>query len=315
VPTWATPASSSPTFTHRISTGQTINSIAYNGSNLYVAAGNSGALYTSADGATWTSRTSGFGSNNINKVFFGNSLWVAVGANGTITTSSDGTTWTARTANMSTNAINDVIFANSTWVAVGAGGGATNTGGITYSTDGITWTRKSQTPTIGTGYNAIAWNGTNYVIAADISTNNYLYASTASGTWTAGADGTGSNLINVYWDGTRNILIDASGGVWYSTSTTVGTTTSISGLIMRTASRSNYYYNGNLYSNGITISIYSSTPTASNYYTKSIMPFLSPIAKNTSAGGITGSGNATLFVGSAGYIITSGDNGEIFTSF
>ena len=178
--------------------GETFNKIAYNGTNLWVAVNNVGALYTSPDARTWTSRTSQFGASNIYDVAYANNLWVAVGNAGKISTSTDGITWTARTANMSTNQISAVAYGNGVWVAVGDGGGATNTGGITYSTDGTTWTRKSQTLTIGTSYRSVVWNGTNWIVGATQSTNNYLYASTPSGTWPAGQTGQNSTINKLF---------------------------------------------------------------------------------------------------------------------
>lgn len=205
-----------------------LHSFAYNGSNLYVAVGGNGNVWSSTDGNTWTERTSGT-AVDFNKVAYGGGIFVAVGQTGTIITSTDGTTWTARTSNMSTNNLLDVHYANSTWVVVGQGGGATNTGGLAYSTDGITWTRKSQTPTIGTSYWAVTYNGTNWLIGADVSVENAIYASTPSGTWTAVTIGSGAN--GIFWldyDGTRTLLAEATSREFYtSTSTTFASWTKI----------------------------------------------------------------------------------------
>lgn len=309
---WA--ASSGITWTQRIQTGANgFYRVEYNGSNLYVAVGEAGMLYSSSDGITWTSRTSGFGANSIADVAYGNGLWVAVGANGTLTTSTDGTTWTARTSNMSTNTINAVIYANSTWVAVGTGGGSTNTGGIIYSTDGTTWTRKSQTLTVGVGYNAVSWNGTNWIVGADLSTNNYLYASTPSGTWTAGSTGSGSNVLRVYWDGTRHTTIETTTfRPRYSTSTTLGTTTEIS-FAPRTngSTGQSYYYNNLIYiTNGVYIQTL--TPTSSTSATIG-MPIQAPAAISNTTAWIQQSQQTTIFAGSAG-LIFAGQQG-LWTSF
>lgn len=311
---WAT-ASTTLSFTQRATggSGAAFQSIVYNGSNLWVAVATDGVLMSSSDATTWTNRTSGFGVNTILKVAYGNGLWVAVGGNGTLATSSDGTTWTVRTSNMGANDIADVVYANSVWVAVGQGGGTTNTGGIIYSTDGITWTRKSQSLTVGASYNSVIWNGTNWIVGADHSTNNYLYASTPSGTWTAGASGTAASIMQIFWDGTRHIAVTSStGATSFSTSTTLGTVTDYSASTLRSSKIRNYYYNGKIYSVGTYIVEYDPAPQATTY-----MPIkniaLSPGTRNN-ADGTSSNANAAIWVGSQGYI-TSDNSGRIYTSF
>jgi hypothetical protein len=304
------------TWTNRATFEHGLTSIAYNGTDLYVAVGSSERLLSSPDGITWTERTSGFtGGSSINKVAFGNGLWVAVGGGGQITTSTNGTTWTARTANMSTNTINDVLYANSIWVAVGAGGGTTNTGGITYSTDGTTWTRKSQSLTIGTGYATVMYNGTNWIVGSSLSTNNYIYASTPSGTWTAGHTGTSLSIRNFFYDGTRTLEIPSDGSLRYSTSATVGTTTQLDGIQLRNANQYNYYYNGKIYSMGQLIMVVDTTPQTGDRG-KVYLPLISP-GMQIDQNGTPVDRSATIFVGSAGYIVSSlySSSSQIFTSF
>jgi hypothetical protein len=315
---WAAPASSGYTFTQRkLADGNEIYAIAYNGSNLFVAAGANGVLFTSPDGLTWTSRTSGFGANYVINVAYGNGLWVAVGGNGTITTSTDGITWTARTSNMGTNEIRGITYANSLWVAVGGGGGTANTGGITYSTDGITWTRKSQSLTVGSNYWDVVWNGTNWIVGADHSTNNYLYASTPSGTWTVGATGSASGVFKVAWDGTRHITVENSANFIsrYSTSTTLGTTTAYSSAHRGTVQYPGGYalYNGKFYTqSGGYLGIIS--PSSSQYTTVE-PPYL--VSGYVNSSGTPTNTPQSIWVGSLGIIIsgTTGGAGSIYTSF
>ena len=250
---WQTPASGAITWTSRLgSSSYNINFIAYNGSNLYVAGGQTGTLYTSTDAKTWTARTSGFGSNDIYKIHYvaGLSLWIAVGNNGTLTTSPDGITWTARTSNIGANTINDIASDGTTVVAVGEGGGTTNTGGIIYSSNGTTWTRKSQSLTVGDYYYCVAYNGTNWLVGATSSTNNYLYASSPSGSWTVGAIST-LQIRQIIWDGTRHTII-TSGNPRTTTSVTLTSPTLISSAgapfvsTYPTLNQSSYY-NGYFY--------------------------------------------------------------------
>lgn len=313
VPTWVTPASGVTTWTVRYGLTSTMYAGAYNGTNLYVIVGGSGTLLTSPDGITWTARTSGFGTTGIYTVAYGNGLWVAAGDTGLLSTSTDGITWTLRTSNMGTNQINHVIYANSTWIAVGRGGGTTNTGGIIYSTDGITWTRKAQSITVGDTYSAVSWNGTNFIVAASVSTNNYLYATTPSGTWTAGADGSNSALRQIVWDGSRNWVTTAGGATRYSTSATLGTTTVIQNVSTLTGTgeqdgkNKNYYYNGRFY-----ISI--NTGTTADFSTSVFQTSYVPTGTRQLAPGAGSSVDTTyLFIGSIGQIIYN--NNAILTSF
>lgn len=309
----AATVSTGDTWTPRI-TGLTyeIYTIAYNGTDLYVAAGDSESLYTSPDGITWTSRTSNFGGGQaIFRVAYGNGLWVAVGGGGKMVTSSDGITWTARTANMSTNTIFDVVYANSLWVAVGGGGGATNTGGITYSSDGITWTRKSQTITMGTNYFTVVYNGTNWVIGGNTSTNNYLYATTPSGTWTAANVSSGS-IIKLMWDGTRHIWYQNAFHYSTSTSTLAGGVQYNSLGTLSGGDRQIYYYNNKVY---FGYQHYQSfTPTSTGTVTLSKLEFSPTIVQSASNSPALNVGYMdTIFAGPAGLIIAG--NLIIFTSF
>jgi len=313
---WAAPAGGSITWTQRKSgSSNSMTKIAYNGTNLYVAVGSAGGLFTSPDGITWTSRTSGFGANTINCVAFGNGLWVAVGSNGTITTSTDGTTWTARTANFSTQTINDVIYANSTWVAVGNGGGTTNTGGITYSTDGITWTRKNQSITVGSGYRCVIWNGTNFIIGSGTTTNNYLYASTAAGTWTAAQTGGSGTISWIIWDGTRHTFLENT-DVFMSTSTTMASPTNLENFKSPSPDvRNVVLYDNKIWGNYVYFANFEPTSTAfpNNPKILGIAPSTYANADTSSSVGLTAV-YGCLFVGAIGYII--GDqSGRIYTSF
>lgn len=63
----------------------------------WVAVGQGGAAFSSADGLTWASRASGTASALADVAWTG-SQFVAVGSDGAVTTSPDGTTWTPRPA-------------------------------------------------------------------------------------------------------------------------------------------------------------------------------------------------------------------------
>ena len=80
---------------------------------------------TSADGITWTSRTSA-ADNNWHSVTYGNGLFVAVSGSGTgnrVMTSPDGITWTARTS-AADNGWYGVTYGDGLFVAVSITGTA-----------------------------------------------------------------------------------------------------------------------------------------------------------------------------------------------
>ena len=97
--------------------------------------GYGGTILTSADGITWTSKTSGT-TDDFSGVTYGNGTFIAVGGGGTILTSVDGTTWTSRTSGP-TDDFSGVTYGNGTFIAVGYGGT------ILTSADGITWTSRT----------------------------------------------------------------------------------------------------------------------------------------------------------------------------
>lgn len=151
--------------------------------SLFVAVGDGGAIKTSADGITWTSRTSGT-SENLVGVLYANSLWVAYGGAGTILTSTNGTTWTARTSNVA-NRLNKIVYRNSTFVGVGVGGV------LTTSSDGTTWA--AGTSGVSTDINDVDWDGTYWAYAG--ASGVIRTATDPTSTWTSRANQAGSNNI------------------------------------------------------------------------------------------------------------------------
>jgi hypothetical protein len=212
---------------------------------------------------------------------------------------------------MSTNDINAVTYANSLWVAVGAGGGATNTGGIIYSSDGITWTRKSQTLGTGNTYNCVVWNGTNWVVGRTAGANNYLYATTPSGTWTEDLTAGGNSVDAIYWDGTRLTFMN-NARFWYKAGTTLASaiemTNAPTGSFLNGSAK---YYSGSIYVYGIYIQSFVTASTIRPVLTAPIIP---PTTKFYSTSPYLQSGAGAILVTSQGTIL--GDsNGRLYTSF
>jgi hypothetical protein len=220
LPTWATASSGSTNITLKRArdTGTTTwGSIATNGSTQWVIVGNSGALSSSTDsGATWTSRTSGFGSTLIRKVAYGNGIFVAVGSSGLITTSTDTITWTARTSGFGTNSINGIDYVNGYFIATG-NDNANSKAGVSTSTDAITWTART-TPTGSTNSaRSTAYGNGYYVIAGDANTTSAMY-STDLATWTEITATNGYSFVKAYFANNQFILFinNPAGENWYT---------------------------------------------------------------------------------------------------
>lgn len=143
----------------------------------WVVGGLSGVMYssTSSTAATWTSRTSSFGTSNIYGIRANGIIWVAVGDSGKLATSYDGIDWTQRTSSFGTTRIQNVAFGNGVWVAVGG------SGKVATSTDGVNWTQVTTGFTgnvVGIQYGANIW------VALD-DTGAIRSATNPNGTWTS----------------------------------------------------------------------------------------------------------------------------------
>ena len=210
--------------------------IAYNGTDLYVAAGSNGTILTSSDGQAWTGRFTGL-ITNFDKVAYLNGNWIAMGGTGSGTnllTSPDGITWTARTAGTAifnyaafgagvyvvvgasgavfsspdlvtwtsqsagAQTFNDVIFANGVFVAIG------NSNSVYSSSDGITWTLRTATG----DFTRIIYANSLFVAvgAAVIST------SPDGITWTARTSNTSRALRDIAWNGSLFLTGGGGGG-------------------------------------------------------------------------------------------------------
>lgn len=103
--------------------------------NLAVAVGDFGAIYTSSNGVAWAKQTVTF-SDWLRGVTWAGGQWVAVGETGTIATSPNGTAWTKQTSGTSLD-INNVVYLDGTYYVVGAAGLSMS------SPDAITWTAEN----------------------------------------------------------------------------------------------------------------------------------------------------------------------------
>ncbi len=130
------------------------------GAGRFVAVGETGRIYTSTDGTSWTDTVSPV-TTSLVSVEYANSLFVATGVSGRILTSSDGIDWTNRSV-ATANSLATVTYHGGAWYASSA------TLECFTSTDAVAWTRIS---TAGRPNNTLRL----------MSTSGVLFAATANG--------------------------------------------------------------------------------------------------------------------------------------
>jgi hypothetical protein len=160
-----------------VSIGSTnlINKVFYSSSlSLYIAIFDGGVLRTSANGTSWTARTSTFTTSNINGIVEKAGVLVIVGDDGKGASSTTGTAWTSRTLNNSTNTFYNVAASANEFVAVAS------VGGVSRSTDGTSWTLISSI----LGNDIVYANTGFFVFYGDSSANSIRYSvDGTSGNW------------------------------------------------------------------------------------------------------------------------------------
>ncbi|WP_310551748.1 S-layer homology domain-containing protein [Paenibacillus glufosinatiresistens] len=166
----------------RVSFGTRLHSAAWSGSS-YVAVGDRGTIYQSADGVSWTFRESPTQDRMLTDVEWGNDTFVAVGVQGEIMTSPDGVDWTVRRNIDGRTTISSVKWINNQFIAAGYyrhNDMALGTKGmILVSADGMDWTVKTDSA-LDT-FNAVAWGKDKYVAAGN---GGVLYTSPDLENWT-----------------------------------------------------------------------------------------------------------------------------------
>ena len=188
--------------------------VAY-GSNLFVAVGASGAIYSSPDAITWTQRVpgSGPGTGNFRGISYANGRFVAVGliAN-PVTYSDDGITWSTPTTTP-TGSCQDVAYGNGIWVAVGsARTRISSDNGVTWST-GVTDAALTNAlgVTFGNGLFCIVGASGNIVTTVDGVALSVVSIPSAG------------VLVDVAFGNQTFVALDANGQVFTSTDTTTWT--------------------------------------------------------------------------------------------
>lgn len=107
------------------------------GATLFVAVGDAGVVYTSANGISWTASTGSIADANWKSVAHGGGVFVAVGDAGAVMSSPDGVVWTTRTATSPPRNWSDVAFGGDRFVVVATSGTGSRS---MWSSAGDTWT-------------------------------------------------------------------------------------------------------------------------------------------------------------------------------
>jgi len=188
-----------------------LNAVAYR-SGTYLAAGDNGTMLYSTDAINWAPQTMS-SANNLNAVAASSALFVAVGANGTIVSSPDGITWTAAANSGTTNDLYQVIFSpTGLWIAVGANGT------LLTSTDASTWTAVNSGTALdlkGIAYGTST--ATNAGLYVGVGANGTIITSPDAANWTAAPGAVTPGTLSAISYGTQFIAVGAGGSIFTST--------------------------------------------------------------------------------------------------
>jgi len=223
-------SASSLTWTSRSPSNTYWNSVAFNGSNLFVAVASNAAIH-SANGTSWVAATT-VPTGTWNSVIYGNGIFVAVSSTDTdrVMTSSDGITWTvaAGTSVQNSDTWSSITYGNSLFVAVAKDGKAM------YSSNGTSWTLAGTVPEATNTWNSITFGNGIFVAVASSGTHRVM-TSTDGNLWgTASASSAiawtsvtyGNNLFVAVANTTSaNVMTSSNGQTWAGEATPIGANT------------------------------------------------------------------------------------------
>jgi hypothetical protein len=200
--------------------------------NRFLGGGNQGNAWTSTDGITFTSRSTGMGST-IQNIIPKTGLFVLVGAIGRIFTSTDTVSWVSR--------VSGVTTFNNCGIWTGAKFVVGNTGFILDSTDGITWTSRAVNGFVlnTDAINAIAYNGSNLYVA--VGASGKAASSTDGVTWTSRTSIATTDFFSAIFansifvvGGSNGRLMTSGDGINWTSRVVQFGTTAILGLAFKT---------------------------------------------------------------------------------
>ena len=184
----------------------TMNGVAF-GAGRFVAVGETGRIYTSTDGTTFTEVASPV-TNALRTVAFASGLFVASGDAGRVLTSADGLTWNNRSV-PTTNSLGTIAFHNGAWYASSA------TLECFTSGDGETWTRIATTGRPNTTLRLMSTSG----VLFGATTNGSIALTEQPRNWATHQITTAASTnFNGAIEGNGTIVLVGSRGLIYTTS-------------------------------------------------------------------------------------------------
>ena len=172
------------TWTQRsaVASGKNITKIATDSSTYFTLCGSDGLLGTATSPASdsWTSRTSGFSTDEVYGIAYGNSTWAIGGSSGKISSATDPTsTWTARTSGFGAHVVYDIASDNGSYFCA-----AGDIGNMSSTTDAAsTWT--ARTSGFGTSDHwAVVYGNSMRIWVVTGADGKLATATSPSGTWT-----------------------------------------------------------------------------------------------------------------------------------
>jgi len=203
----------------------TINSIVYNGTNLWIAVGN-GKVAPSTNGTTWE-ETDYVNLSNVRRGAYGGDKWILVGSSGSMMTSTNGQKpWSTIPAssissifgfiqdgNQYYRNIDGIVYGNGRWIVFGSGQMGTSTDG------GTTWTLVTQ-PLMT--INNIAYGNNQWIAVGSVNT---MAISTDGVNWTP------IDVSNIFSGSGQTIqTITYGNGLWIAAGTNGKMATSTNGI-------------------------------------------------------------------------------------
>ena len=251
---------------------------------------------------TWEIYDTNLGSSNWQDVTFDGSNLVALGANGSIAISNNGYSWTTYSSyNLGVNSWKAISYGNNKFVALG------DTGYVSTSEDGITWIGATQNTNLGShSWRALAYDGTKFIA---LGRDRYLSTSVDGTTWTVSSQdpNLGSNSwSSLIWDGTQFVAIGSTG---YLSTSEDGITWSSPLINTGYTATTLSYLNGTYVAVGPSGNV-SLSMDLSNWFTPPSISegILYPVIS------VSSNSSNIIGLGSEGYITTSSDDGETWTT-